>query len=316
MTTSVQGFARDLALGLLNQQWQPQHLSPSQAHDAQRLTEQCLQEGIALREAGQAKLSLELLHAAEQAGLRSPWLLDNQARALVSLGQRQAAWQIWQRLLEHSDASVAQAASGMAELQETTLLNALGSLCAREGWGPRHLRDAGQGSLLERVLQEIITARENHAAQLSLALAEETLAQGWHDPWLLDNQARALVHLQREAEALPIWEHLQRHQDANAASTASEMVALYRQRVQEQQLLERTEQLQQQGNTEQAQQLLVDALAQAPTADGLRQRLGRLLHEGSGDLLSRELEQHAAELAVHERLLDALEHQLNQQAGG
>lgn len=316
MVTSVQAFARDLALGLLNQQWQPQHLSPSQAHGAQRLTEQCLHEAIALREASRAQLSLELLQTVQQAGLQNPWLLDNQARALVELGQRQAAWQIWQCLLEHSDAGVAQSARTMAELQETTLLNALGSLCAREGWVPRHLRDAEQGSLLARVLQEIITARDNHAAPLSLELAEETLAQGWHDPWLRDNQARALVHLKREAEAVAIWQELQQHSDASAASTAQEMVALYGARVAEQQLLQQAEQLERQGHAEQAQALLLEALTQTPSADGVRERLGSLLHQGSADLLSRELEQHAAQLAVHERLLAALEQQLNQRAAG
>ena len=220
MANSAQGIARDLALGLLEQQWQPQHLSPSRADHPEALLELCLHESIALRENGRPQLSLELLTAVQQAGLQNPWLLDNQARALVALGERQAAAALWQRLTQHSDAAVAKTARDMAALQEDSLRNALGSVCARVGWVPRHLNTNDGSPLIERVLQEIITARELNAAQLSHDLAATTLEQGWRDPWLHDNQARALVHLQREPEALAIWQELQNHWGLKHAKAA------------------------------------------------------------------------------------------------
>ena len=312
MRSTAQSIARELALGLLTQQWQPRQLSPSRINGADELLQACLEEAIALREAGQAQLSLELLQAAEQAGLNSPWLLDNQARALVELEQRQAACELWSRLLEHSDRTAAELAQTMVELQEASLLNALGSVCAREGWVPRHLNDPQEGSLIERALKEIITSRDCAAAQLSLDLAQATLEQGWSNPWLLDNQARALVHLQREAEALAIWEDLQHHSDATLAAAATEMVQLYAARVAERDLEQRCQQLIAQGDRQQAETLLLQALSKAPTAPGLRELLARLLRSGGeNDLISQELGQREADLAVHERLLDALEEQLS-----
>jgi hypothetical protein len=314
MSSTAQSIARELALGLLTQQWQPRQLSPSRINGADELLQACLGEAIALREAGQAQLSLELLQAAEQAGLNSPWLLDNQARALVELEQRQAAYELWSRLLEHSDRTAAELAQSMVELQETNLLNTLGSMCAHEGWVPRHLNDPQEGSLIERVLKEIITSRECDAAQLSLDLAQATLEQGWNHLWLLDNQARALVHLQREAEALAIWENLQNHGDSNLAAAATEMVQLYAARVTERDLERRCQQLIAQGDRQQAERLLLQALSKAPSAPGLRELLARLLRiSDKDDLISQELGQREADLAVHERLLDALEEQLSGQ---
>ena len=147
---------------------------------------------------------------------------------------------------------------------------------------------------------------------MSLDLALATLQQGWSDPWLLDNQARALVHLRREAEALAIWESLQHHSDTNLAATAQEMVQLYAARVAESELERRCQQLIEQGDRGQAEGLLVQALSKAPTAPGLREQLGRLLSAGhDSDLLSQELKQREGDLAVHERLLDALEEKLS-----
>jgi tetratricopeptide (TPR) repeat protein len=313
MASSAKGIARELALGLLTQHWQPQHLIPSQADSPEQLLQQCLEESIVLREEGQAALSLQLLQAAQQAGLDSPWLLDNQARALVALGQRQDARDLWLRLLQHSDAEIAQTAEAMAGMQESSLLNALGSVCAREGWVPRHLNAPSDGSLMERVLQEVIVAREANAAQLSLDLAVATMEQGWSDPWLHDNQARALVHLQREGEALVIWQGLQTHADEALAHTAREMCDLYAERVAQRNLKQRCEQLLQQGNREQAQEFLLQALAKMPQAEELRQQLANLLSKPGSDLLSQELQQREAELAVHELLLNTLEEQLSRQ---
>lgn len=312
MSATPQSIARELALGLLTQQWQPQRLSPSRIHEAELLLQACLEEAIALREAGRSQLSLELLQAAEQAGLSSPWLIDNQARALVELEQRQSACALWERLIEHSDTAAAENARTMMELQESSLLNALGSVCARDGWVPRHLNEPAQGSLLERALKEIITTRESNAARLSLDLAIATRNQGWNDPWLLDNQARALVHLQRDAEALEIWQQLQAHADEQLAATAKEMVQLYGARVAEQELERRCRQLIDQGDRDQAEGLLLQSLSKAPSAPGLREQLAQLLGGGSEtDLLSQELQQRDAHLAVHERLLDALEQELS-----
>jgi hypothetical protein len=312
MTTDVQGMARELALGLLMQQWQPRHLSPSHTDSAERLVEHCLEEAIALREAGQSGLSLELLQAAERMGVQTPWLLDNQARALVNLDERQAAWGLWQRLIHHSEAEVAETAQAMVALQEQTLLNALQSICSRDGWQPRHLSAATEAALLESVLHEIIAAREADYPQLSLDLVAETLAQGWRNPWLLDNQARALVNLNRSAEAVSIWQGLRGHADAALASAAAEMLDLYQGPVEYQQLQERCSQLVLEGDPGQAQRLLVDALLQNPDAEPLRQLLAQVLQPSGEGPEDQILRRQQAQLTIHERILDELEQRLRE----
>jgi hypothetical protein len=312
MAADVRETARELALGLLMQQWQPRHLSPSQAESIDVLTHLCLQEAITLREEGQPLLSLELLQAAEARGLQDPWLLDNQARALVNLERRQSAWLLWQRLIEHGEQEIAQTAQTMAALQEESLLNALRAICQRDHWQSRHLEGSEHQSLMEKILLEIIDSREHGHPHLSLDLASEALAQGWESPWLLDNKARALVNLDRKAEAVAIWQDLRDHRDPEVSASAAAMLDLYQGRVEQQQLLERCATLERKGDPEQAEALLIEALIRSPDAEPLREKLGKLLttrddaHEHDDPTLKRN----AVQLAIHARILDALEARL------
>lgn len=312
MAVHAQAMARELALGLLGQQWQPRHLSPSKIHSQELLIQHCVNEAVALREANQAGLSLELLLAAEQMGLQSPWLLDSQARALEGLGRRQAAWELWEQLVDHSDPAVAADARAMVERLERDLVDGLLAICAQHGWTPRHLTDPSEGSVLERVLKELGATREMDAAQLSLDLADGTLNQGWENPWLHDDRARALVLLKREPEALEIWRELQNHPHAPLAETATAMAGKLEQRVARQQLQEHYEQLVRDGQQDNARQLLLHALMEDPQSQEWRLELGKLLRPEPGDLLSQELEQHEAALAVHDLLVEALETRLNE----
>jgi len=62
-----------------------------------------LKQSIALREAGEAELSLRLLECACQAGMSNGWLLDNSARALLALGRFDEALAIWVDLSQQDD---------------------------------------------------------------------------------------------------------------------------------------------------------------------------------------------------------------------
>ena len=66
-----------------------------------------LQQSIALREAGDALLSLQLLDRVLGGGVESGWLQDNRARALVALGRADEALAIWADLsAEDGDATL------------------------------------------------------------------------------------------------------------------------------------------------------------------------------------------------------------------
>jgi len=312
MATDAQTIARELALGLLLKQWEPRHLNPSRTGSSEILIQHCLEEAIAVREANQPDLSLELLQAAAEKGLESPWLLDNQARALVNLGERQVAWELWQRLLDHDETAVAQTAREMTDLLESTLLQSLGSICTQAGWVPRHLQASVEKPVLERVLLEIIEARQQNAARLSLDMIAKVLDQGWRNPWLLHHRAHALVELQQLGEALEIWHALKDHPHAGLAGAALERAELYQGKLEQQQLLERCASLVRDGDREQAQALLLDALIRTPDADPLRDQLGQLLPRAADALDDANLRQNEIQLAIHEHLLDVLEQKMIQ----
>lgn len=312
MATDAQTIARELALGLLLKQWEPRHLNPSRTGSTEILIQHCLEEAIAVREANQPELSLELLQAAAEKGLESPWLLDNQARALVNLGERQVAWELWQRLLDHDDTAVAQTAGEMTELLESTLLQNLAALCRQAGWVPQHLQASTEKPVLERVLLEIIETRQNNAARLSLDLIAAVLGQGWRNPWLLHHRAHALAELQQLGEALEIWHELKNHPHAGLAGAALERAEHYQDKLIQRQVLERCAALMGEGDREQARVLVLDALIQTPDAEPLRDLLGQLLPQAANTPDERTLRQHEIQLAIHEHLLDVLERKMIQ----
>ena len=73
---------------------------------------------------------------------------------------------------------------------------------------------ASESPLTERdphlmdVLREVIALRQAGDVQASLALVDRSLAEGMSSNYLLDNRARALAQLNRENEAIQIWEVL------------------------------------------------------------------------------------------------------------
>ena len=73
---------------------------------------------------------------------------------------------------------------------------------------------ASESPLTERdphlmdVLREVIALRQAGDVQASLALVDRSLAEGMSSNYLLDNRARALAQLNRENEAIHIWEVL------------------------------------------------------------------------------------------------------------
>ena len=75
---------------------------------------------------------------------------------------------------------------------------------------------------LHEVLEEAIRLREDGQPELSLALLDQAEAEGHRDGWLTDNRARALVQLQRHAEAKQLWTTLRSSEDLNLRTAAQQ----------------------------------------------------------------------------------------------
>ena len=304
----------------MEQGHQPLHVRPSSADP---LTA-ALKEAIALREQGQAALSLELLRRLEAGGVHSPWIRDNMARALHSQGQTAAATALWRELQGHRDRQAAAAADQMLEQLQRQLLEGLHHHCRFHSWPPRHLpspEQARDADALQLALEEAIASREAGKAGLALALMEEALNQVWQSPWLHDNRARALVNLGRGDEALAAWQELSRHSDAAAAAMAREAIAQQQEQQRLQALVEQGRQRLDQGQPQQAEELLLEAWLGRPEDATIQQLLERAIHgqqpaAAGHDLLDQELAAVNRQLAVQERLQELLEQRLSASGSG
>lgn len=284
--------------------WLCRHLKPPLG-DAAALELACLEEAIALREAGQAQLSLALLDQSEALGLQSGWLHDNRARALVELGERQQAAAIWATLQQANDAALRDTAAAMQAEQERCLVEACEEASRRWGWWLRHLREE-EPALEQRLLLELIASREAGQPQLSLELAETAEELGWGGPWVSDNKARALVELGREAEAVQLWQNVLKSSDPSLVELAEAMLNTYQARAEaqeEERLLRESERNPESRATLEA--LVMKRLRQNPSDLERIQRLGRLQEaaQDRGDaLLDAETRHHRQVLAGLKRL--------------
>lgn len=339
----------NLLMGVLAEQgWSPQAIDDS-ATEPGVLLEQCLRELQRLREGGRAELSLRLLSTALQLGISSPWLEDSRARSLLALGDRQAANKLWSDLRQSGEQGVAAAADhALGSLEENPqevlaadpslphlvplggypptegsleaaqrLLGRLRELCTRHGWMPRHLPEGDPGpddDLTLLCLEEVIAARNGDQAGLSLELAECALKEGVESGWLLDNQARALVHLEREAEAVVVWRSLEGNPDPSLAAAATEMLSLYAPLVEKRQICGRVSGLLSGGETDPAVDLLMEAIVRDPGQDDYRTLLVQAIaqQEGNGDRspVSSELRERQLQLEANSRVLELLAQRL------
>ena len=98
------------------------------------------------------------------------------------------------------------------------------------------------------VLREVIALRQAGDVQASLALVDRSLAEGMSSNYLLDNRARALAQLNRENEAIQIWEVLSECGDLELQEKAKRLIYQYKCRS----VLQHVVQLSQQGHATEA----------------------------------------------------------------
>ena len=297
--------------------------------DAQTLEElelPLLKEAIQLRDNGQPSESLELLVAAEDAGLNSGWIDDNKARALVDLGRRSEAIELWKSLENHPDEGLSSMAMELVKQQSGELLQTLREdlvrICLEQGWVAQELQTPAESmdTLEQAVLKESIRSRDAGQAATSLLLIEAAQAEGLNSPWLKDNQARALVNLERLPEAVELWRELEALSDQEAlAGMAREMLEKYAAEGDRLAATQKAEDLANQGQIEQAKTLLVRAMLADPSWDGYTAALKQVLKMDRGgnsetDLLEQELEDDRLNLQAFDVYLDLVEQSLKDAA--
>jgi len=301
-------MARELVLWLLQQQHQPQHLHPRASTD-QEIASLSLREAAHLREQGQAALALQLLEQVRALGLEDGALRLEAARCLAAAGQPQRAVALLRPLCRAEDPALAEEAQQALQQLEQGLLSRLSELCQSQHWSDAALvvdPANGDDAMMLAVLNTVIASREANRPELSLALIDETLAQGWRSPWLEDNQARALVHQGLRDEACVIWEQLQHHSDSTAAAEAHRMLGTYQPERISHPIRDQVVALQHEGQTQEAEQVLLQGLLRKPDDPELWQLLEHSAapEQELGDgLLSQELGPMERRLAAAERLL-------------
>jgi hypothetical protein len=275
-----------------------------------------LEAAIRLRDQGAVALSLRVLEAAREAGLRSPWIEDNRARALVQLNRRAEAQEIWEALAEGDDEGVRAMAEEMAARQRGKMaqeLNAqLRQLLQNEGRVVQHLPETAPAQLTELevpLLQEAIALREANDVELSLQVLEAAVAAGLRSGWIDDNRARALVNLEHYSEAVALWQDLLMSDIPALREAAAAMLELNEARgVQQGVLLEVDRLLEQAETPEQgassALEFLTEALMQNPDCDALQEKLRSLV---SAHKPASHSETTFSELKLHQQVLDGFE---------
>ena len=140
---------------------------------------------------------------------------------------------------------------------------------------------ASESSLTERdphlmdVLREVIALRQAGDVQASLALVDRSLAEGMSSNYLLDNRARALAQLNRENEAIRIWEVLSECGDLELQEKSKRLVKLARQQ-QCRFVLQRSVHLSQSGHAQEALAILDQAQAEGIENDVLLDNRARI----------------------------------------
>ena len=122
------------------------------------------------------------------------------------------------------------------------------------------------------VLREVIALRQAGDVQASLALVDHSLAEGMSSNYLLDNRARALAQLNRENEAIQIWEVLSECGDLELQEKAKRLIYQYKCRS----VLQHVVQLSQQGHATEALSVLDVARAEGVENDMLLDNRARI----------------------------------------
>ena len=123
------------------------------------------------------------------------------------------------------------------------------------------------------LIRQVIALRQSGDVRGSLDLIDRSFAEGISSNYLLDNRARALSQLNREEEAIQIWEALSKCGDLELQEKSKRLVYQYKCRS----VLQHVVQLSQQGHASEALSMLDVARAEGIENDMLLDNRARVL---------------------------------------
>ena len=206
-----------------------------------------IRQVIALRQSGDVQGSLDLIDRSFAEGISSNYLLDNRARALSQLNCEREAIQIWEALSKCGD----------LELQEKA----------------KRLSKLAYQQQCRSVLQRVVQLSQLGHANEALSVLDVARAEGIENDMLLDNRAKALSQLNREEDAIQIWESLFESSDLKLKEKSKRLVYQYKCRS----VLQHVVQLSQLGHATEALSVLDVARAEGIENDMLLDNRARVL---------------------------------------
>ena len=278
-----------------------------------------VEASIRLRSGGNNELSLQVLEAGVEFGVRSGLIDDNRARALVNLGRRPEAIALWNGLLDHADEGLRTVAQHKLRQQTAELSDQLKQLAAAAGDSLPELCGREFSALAEfemPLVEASIRLRSGGNNELSLQVLEAGVEFGVRSGLIDDNRAWGLMGLGRLPEAVALWRELEALPEHDVfAAIARERLQSYATEADRVSEIKKAQVLVDEGQTHDAKTLLLQAMLDDPSWDGYAKMLTKVLEEErcnkvDTNILKLEVEKDQLSLEVFDMYLDFVEKRL------
>lgn len=189
-----------------------------------------LKDAEQLRKNGQADLALEVLNGAKESGLTNPWTEASRAKAYEKLYQWPKALEIWDELTTCKNKDVKKIA--IRELNNhqnkvNSLASDLITTIQQPGNEAKFLPKITPTCLQELedpILAEVANLQESKSLKLSAKILKKSIAAGLSTPTIKEKLAILLCTLEREHEAIALWQSLLSSQNITVKKNAERVL--------------------------------------------------------------------------------------------
>jgi|TARA_B100001939_G_scaffold317606_1_gene304370 hypothetical protein len=183
-----------------------------------------------LRKNGQADLALEVLNGAKASGLTNPWTEASRAKTYEKLSQWPQALKIWAELKICKNKDVSRIAIKKLNSHASkinTFTFDLVTIIQDSGNKTRFLPKVTPTCLQELedpILAEVAVLQESKSLELSAKILKKSIAAGLSTPRIREKLASLLCALERNNEAIVLWQSLLSSKNITVKSNAEKML--------------------------------------------------------------------------------------------